>query len=120
MNDEEPLDLSSLDPTTDRRRMDRLIGALMTAAMPQLSRRRTPGTVLGQIVWWERPMLIAAALLGFAALSTLALVERNAIQAATESAWSTSVGVPAQLNRWIERGEAPSLEMALGLSDEGP
>jgi hypothetical protein len=120
MNEEEPVDLSSLDPTADRARFDRLIGSLLSAAAPELARRNQPRTVLGQIVWWERPMLIAATILGLAALSTLALVQRNSGSSAIESAWTTSVGVPAQLSGWVERGEAPSIEMALGFSEETP
>jgi len=120
MSDDSPLDLSSLDPGVDRRRFERSIGTLMAAASAELGRRRQPLSILGQIAWWERPTLIAAGILGLAALSTLALVEKAGVPTAVESVWTTSVGVPSPLSGWVEGGETPSVEAALGFPLEAP
>lgn len=122
MTDDDPLDLSPLDPTRNGARFDRTIAALLTRMAPELARRRSGRSVLAQIAWWERPMLIAAAILGLAALSTLAREHRNGSGgiATTEATWSAGVGVPAMYAGWAEGGRAPSLESALELTREAP
>lgn len=120
MTDDSRFDLSSLDPSADPVRLTRSIAAVMARSGSELARRRAAGSVLGQLAWWERPMLIAAAILGLAALSTLALVEPGGLPAEAETTWSSAMGVPSHLTDWVERGQAPSLESALGFPVEAP
>ena len=119
MTDDNRLDLSSLDPTADRARLDLAMWRLMSRSGHELARRRAARSVLGQIAWWERPVLMAAAILGLVSLSTLALVSRGA-KRPSPSGWSSAIGVPAQLTGWVEVGQIPTLESAFGIDPEAP
>jgi hypothetical protein len=120
MTDDKRLDLSPLDPTRNRAGFDRRVAEILTRAAPELARRRAGGSVLGQIGWWERPMLIAAAILAVVALGTLVQGHRGTSGTTAEATWSAGVGVPAGYAGWAEGGHAPSLETALGYAQEAP
>lgn len=119
MTDHDRLDLSGLDPAADPARLERIMGRLMSRSASELTRRRATNSVLGQIAWWERPVLMAAAILGLVSLSTLALVSRGA-KRPSPSGWSSAIGVPAQLTGWVEVGQIPTLESAFGIDPEAP
>jgi hypothetical protein len=120
MTDDGRFDFSALDPRHDSARFDRSVAAVVAGSAPELARRRASRSVLGQIAWWERPVLIAAAILGLAAISTLAVLESEAAPVAGEQTWSSAIGVPAHLTGWVERGQTPSFETAMGFATEAP
>jgi hypothetical protein len=117
--DDEFRDLAPLDPRLDPRRWERMVGGVMQAAAPELSRRTAapdPGLLL-LIHGWTRPALSTAAALA-AAAATVLMLRGPATPAATEEVLSTELGYPASVATWAETGDVPSVE-ELMLSLEG-
>ncbi|RMH23238.1 MAG: hypothetical protein D6701_00500 [Gemmatimonadetes bacterium] len=99
----------------------------MAAAAPELARRRAaasgPGTVLGQLERWTRPVLLASGGLAAAALAVLwfgggaaaGRVEAAAATAASTAGAASPAPVPSEailptrLALWVEGADVPTL-----------
>ena len=140
---DDPIDLTPLDPTADAPRFDRVVGAIVAGAAPELARRRAAAGlslaragVLGQLGRWHRPMLAAAALVMIVSLATVARVEPAdpdadalAAQAAEQSELAAAdsaaadstgarlaeaIGVPGTLAAWVGEERIPAPEELIG------
>ena len=99
MNDEK-VDLSSLDPTMDQQRWDRLVGSIADRAWSARKRRLT---VPLQLVTWARPVLAVAACLALVPWGASLLRNGESEQP------SASQQDPAYLlARWAAEDEKPS------------
>jgi hypothetical protein len=119
MNDDR-LDLSPLDPTTDPVRYERAVGRIMGAAALPLARRRARLTAVGQVSRWWRPMLAVAAAIALAAVGVLTLVEPAAAESDLASgSVAEAMGIPSGVVSWMTSGEPPTaIEFFGGLEVE--
>lgn len=64
--DDEPIDLSGLDPEWDKTNFERTVRKITVAAAPLLARRRLRGSIWWQLAQWRQPIFavgLAAVLL---------------------------------------------------------
>ncbi len=121
MNDDDPGSLRALDPGRDPERFERMVGAVLRAAAPELARRREAHAASASLLLglsdWLRPALAAAALLAFLALATLV---GGGAQADVEPppGLTEALGYPAPVATWVETERAPTVEELL-ISLEG-
>ena len=71
MNEQDPIDLSPLDPLRDARRWEGVVSATLARVDAVLAERERRQDPLAQIATWRRPVLIAASV----ALALLVPVE---------------------------------------------
>jgi hypothetical protein len=103
-----PIDLSSLDPTRDRARLDALARAISQDAMAARARRSSrPTDLLSELAGWMRPALAAAAIVLTAAVSTLAVTRRPATRSVASAA--DVLGIPRELMDLLHSTRTPSL-----------
>jgi hypothetical protein len=115
MEDDEKMDLSSLDPSRDAVRWERMIQSVANRAVAA----RQPAVVI-DLYRYARPLLALAA--AVAALTWLpALLAEKPGESARSAATSAVASDPvASLSEWAERGEVPAsadLFATLGGSD---
>lgn len=105
------IDFSALDPTRDEAHFEGLVSGIMKDAEPELERRRQRLTVVAQVGQWWRPLLAAAAIIIAVSLGTLwRLGETSGTVSGTvqESGIEETLGVPAQMARWVRADQLPS------------
>lgn len=71
MTDEDPIDLSALDPTMPPAAFARRLAGVRHAAQGALWRRRQAATPLGLVARWRLPLMAAMLLVMLASLATL-------------------------------------------------
>jgi hypothetical protein len=109
MNDQSPIDFSSLGPPIPADRFEALVAAAARHGEDELQRRRGGGGAVVRVVLaWRRPVL---ALAGLAAAAAIALLVRTGPAAQTQSIASSTVaealGIPAAYAESVE-GAAPA------------
>ncbi len=113
------IDFSPLDPSQEAERFDGIVRSIMTAAAPQLARRRGRASVFGQVGLWWRPVLAAAAITGIVALAALARLETAAPAPTADTGLAEALGVPEQIAQWVRSDEVPTpAELIVALEDE--
>jgi anti-sigma-K factor RskA len=104
MDDGRP-DLSPLKP--DPERADRAARAVLARAQGTLAgRKRTQGSVWGQLPAWERPLLAAAAMAAIVSIVVLLRVHPD-LQRGHEATLSEAAGIPAPFASWVESDQPP-------------
>lgn len=103
----ERVDLSPLDPTTDRLRYERLVRRIVDAAGPELARRAGEAGPLAVLGEWARPALTAAAIIAALALGALMATARGGGSAPPDTLVD-ALGVPAPAADWLEEGREPT------------
>ncbi len=101
------VDFNALDPTADPRRFDDTVRAITSGAASELVRRRAVASVVGQIVIWRRPLLMAATLTALVSGTALWHAHRSS-QAAQTSGVVEALGVPAFMASWVRADETPT------------
>lgn len=108
--DDDRIDFSSLDPTRDLDRFDRLVGSIMEQSGDELAHRRATSNPLMQLVNWKRPMLAAAAVIAMVSVGVLFGVEGSSgVEYAEESTGiAEAIGVPTLLAQGIRNNDMPT------------
>jgi hypothetical protein len=108
MNEQSPVDFSSLGPPVSPDRFEALVAAAVRRGGDELQRRRAGGAVVRVVLAWRRPVL---ALAGLAAAAAIVLLVRTGPAVQTQSRASDTVaealGIPAAYAESVE-GTAPS------------
>lgn len=122
MNDDDARPLRALDPGRDPERFERMVGAVLRAAAPELARRRgaagaAPAGLLLGLSDWLRPALATAALLAFLALASL-LGGGARADVEPPPGLTEALGYPAPVATWVETERTPTVEEVL-ISLEG-
>jgi hypothetical protein len=106
---DDPIDLSSLDPRTDRDHDLRVSRIVADGLAARRVRAAAPESVLGQLERWWRPALVAAALI-------LAVSIPTAIRSGRDLAGVSAVafppdrwGLPATVARLVQSDQAPTV-----------
>jgi hypothetical protein len=105
--DDDRIDFSSLDPTRDRDRFDRLVGSIMEQAADELENRRATSGPLMQLVNWKRPMLAAAAVIAMVSAGVLWQVKSPEVEEDTTGI-AEAIGVPSLLAQGIRNNDMPT------------
>ena len=104
---DERIDFSSLDPTRDQDRFDRLVGSIMEQAADELANRGVSSSPLMQLVNWGRPMLAAAAVIAMVSVGILWQVQSpEVVEESTGVA--EAIGVPSLLAQGIRNNDMPT------------
>lgn len=106
--EQERVDLSPLDPETDRLAYEGLIRRVMDAAAPELARRAGPLGPLALVAGWARPTLAAAAIVAALAAGALFTTDRPQPAALEAAGVVEALGVPAPAADWLEDGREPT------------
>ena len=112
MNDDfdDRIDFSTLDPTANADRFDRVVASILKASEPELATRRGRLGVIAEVGRWRRPMLAAAAL---AAMLSIIVLNRLPTTAEAEPTAESAgiveaLGVPTALADLMLAGELPA------------
>ena len=105
--DDNRIDLSSLDPTRDQARFDRLVGSIMGEAASELEARKGARNTLTLLVSWKRPMLAAAGLVAVVSCGILWRVQAPE-QIAEEIGVAEAFGIPSLLAEGIRANDMPT------------
>jgi len=104
MNDD-PLDLSPIDPTRDTERFEQMVAAIRFRSEAVFVRRRRRPTILDGVAGWWTPALAAAAVIAAAsAVSWIVALPASAQQ----SVLAEATGVPAAVADWAQTDATPS------------
>lgn len=118
--DEDPIDLTPLDPTLDAERWERRIAAITALAAPELARRAAAGSLPLVLVGWFRPALAAAAVLALCAGGSLALL-RGGAGSSEPAVAAEALHLPAPVALWLGDDQPPSVaELAMAVRAGGP
>lgn len=104
---EDRIDFSSLDPTQDQDRFDRLVGSVMEQAADELTRRGVSSNPLMQLLNWKRPMLAAAAVIAMVSGGILWQVQAP-VGVEETTGVAEAIGVPSLLAQAIRYNEIPT------------
>jgi hypothetical protein len=120
--DEQPIDLTALDPTLDRERWERRISTIAALARPQLARRRaaseSPSLVL---LGWFRPALSAAAALALCAGAALAMLLQGQAGTPEPALAAEALRLPAPVALWLGEDQPPSVaDLAFAVQGNQP
>ncbi len=102
--DEDRLDLSPLDPSTDAVHWEALLSAIRQQAAPELAWRASRTGVLGLLGRWAWPALAAASIVAALSGGALALIR-------PQQTWVPVVrviGVNEPVQAWLEEGRSPT------------
>ena len=113
---DEPVDLSALDPASDRLRMERLVREISRRAAPKLAERRRSSrqqiNVYDLMLRWRRRLIAASALIAVPAITATLwrsadtqLAADSSTQLASELAMS--LGVPLDLLPYLTLEQPP-------------
>ncbi|MFP4623012.1 MAG: hypothetical protein ACOCVZ_03320 [Gemmatimonadota bacterium] len=106
--EQEPMDLSPLDPQADQLAYERLIHRIMDAAAPELARRAESVGPLALVAGWARPTMAAAAVLAAFAAGALLTTDRPMEAAAEPASMVDALGIPAPAAQWLEEEREPT------------
>ena len=117
---DEPLDLSPLDPRADPVRWEGLVGAIVRAAGAELARRRSdPRGVLDVVARWWRPTLAAAATVAAVATLGLALTADPAGEPAPAAGLVEAFRLPEPVSAWLAEDRGPTAaDVVVALQEE--
>jgi hypothetical protein len=107
--DEDPIDLTPLDPTLDAGRWERRIAAITALAAPELARRAAAGSLPLVLVGWFRPALAAAAILALCAGGSLALFRQGDAGSSEPAVAAEALQLPAPVALWLGDDQPPSV-----------
>jgi len=102
----ERIDLSLLDLAANRR--EGRVRAILAAARPELARRAEPGTPLGLLALWARPVLRIAAVLAILAAAVIVTQERHTAVLAQAGGVAEALRIPAPVAEWIANDRGPT------------
>jgi hypothetical protein len=107
--DGERLDLSPLRSGPDADREDRLVGAIMRRAAPELTRRASRAGVLGMLGNWMWPTLAAAAVAALISGTVLARVQSDTddVGGLLLGGVVPALGLAEPVSAWLDEGRAP-------------
>jgi hypothetical protein len=107
--DNDPLDLSALDPTRDAAHFRALTSAIARDAMQGRARRlASPRDILGELAAWARPTLAAAAVVLVVAASVL-VRSRSAVPARPVASATDVLGIPQPLMDLMHSTRPPTI-----------
>jgi hypothetical protein len=109
MLEDEPLDLSPLDPTADRPRFEAAVRSIAAEAAARRAAKVIPLTPLSVLAAWRRPLAAAATIVGVASAAALASTGRQSASAGPSSV-AVASGVPSPLADALEGGSLPGPE----------
>ena len=117
---DERIDLSPLDPTSDREQFDRVVHRVAEAAAPVLARRRATNSAMGQIARWRVPTMAAAAAVVLIALTVISRNDTESTDFTTPPAvqWAQALGMPSTFAAWVNGGETPTTAEVLSAFGE--
>lgn len=108
-NSDQPIDLSSLDPTRDTARFERAVASINERARDGLAARRGQADAIAMLARWKRPMLAAAALVALISGTILFSVRVPPPDfAAQTDGIAEAMGIPEALARWIDADRLPT------------
>ena len=108
---------SPLDPAQEPQRWEELISAIVTAARPELARRRATADVPGVLRQWARPALATAATVALLMTAAGLLGGAGSTAEATEAPLASAV-VPESYAAWLVAGYEPTVtELVLALEE---
>ena len=116
--DDNPIDLSPLDPAHNREDFEQRLRRIRTAAEPELSRCRARLTVWGILSAWRWPVAVSAAAVAVLALTfgtQSATEQRTTVQS---DDLSDALGMPALMTGWIATDSMPATGDLLYPSEE--
>jgi len=118
--DPQRLDLSSLDPTANSERWERLVHTIMQRAAPELARRAAAVDPVGMLSSWIRPLIPAAAALAAASAGLLLWSARDGGTAvANVPGVVEALQIPRPAADWLVEGRGPSLQDLLAALEGG-
>jgi len=120
--DEQPIDLTALDPTLDRERWERRISTISALARPELARRaaasESPSLVL---LGWFRPALSAAAALALCAAAALAMLLQGTSGTPEPALAAEALRLPAPVALWLGEDQPPTVaDLAFAVQGNQP
>ena len=107
MDERASTDGFDLDPLADPLRWEGLVVAVVTAAGPELARRRRRRDLAGVVLDWARPALSAAAVVALL-VSAAAVVGQRGTDAAEATPLAAAV-VPEAFAAWLVAGYEPTV-----------
>ncbi len=108
-NGEQPIDLSSLDPTRDTARFERVVASINARASDQLAARRSQTNAIAMLARWKRPMLAAAAVVVLISGTILFSVRVPPPDLAPQTdGIAEAMGIPEALAQWIDDDRLPT------------
>ena len=108
-NGNRPIDLSSLDPTRDRARFERVVGSINARARGELAARRGQTNAIAMLARWKRPMLAAAAMVALISGTILFNVRVPQPYFAPQTdGIAEAMGIPEALAQWIDADGLPT------------
>lgn len=109
----------ALDPAGHPRRWEELVSEIVTAASPELERRRAGADVPGVLLRWARPALATAATVVLV-VSGAALLEGPGSTAEADETPLASAVVPESYAAWLVAGYEPTVtELVVALEEVG-
>ena len=117
---DDPIDLSSIDPTADTARFNQIVASTLDQVTGQLANRRARNGIVGQLGLRLRPMLAAAAVIALIAAGTLLREPASTTTVATADAptdIAEAMGVPGPLASWVASEELPPATELLGATE---
>ncbi len=108
-NGDRPIDLSSLDPTRDRARFERVVASINERASDELAARRSQTNAIAMLARWKRPMLAAAAVVALISGTILFSVRVPPVDLAPQTdGIAEAMGIPEALAQWIDDDRLPT------------
>ncbi len=117
--DREMLDLSSLDPSRNVTRWERLIGRIMERARPELALRSSDSGVLSLLGKWAWPALAAAGVVAVVSGAALALTRRQVQDADITDGIVHFLGIAEPVSVWLDTERAPTTDDVILLVEGG-
>jgi hypothetical protein len=102
----EPVDLGPVGADADADRFERLVGAVMARARPELERRAASQPVLGVLGRWAWPTLAAACIAAVA--SSIVLLSAGELDPRPGAAVAQQAGFSTLLPEWLAESRTPS------------
>jgi hypothetical protein len=116
---EERFDFSALDPTREPERFETVVRSISAAATPELAARRARANVFGEVAGWWRPLLAAAAVIGFVSAGAITRWGPTDDAAVADVGVAEAMGVPEQVAQWVRSDELPTpAELLVTLESE--
>jgi hypothetical protein len=118
--DDDRVDLSAVDPTLDRDRLEGAVGRIVRSAEPELAARRRASSAIALIATWRRPMLAAAALVLVIGASVLIEVPQRDPGPAAPQRLAQTLRIPSTVAGWMMADDVPTPAQLLALFAEEP
>jgi hypothetical protein len=107
--DPQRIDLSPLDPTSDRQRWERLVDGIVSRSGPELARRAARAGLLGTLGNWLWPALSAAAVLAVISGAAMAVTQDEARgRAEVAGGVVQALDLAAPVSYWLDEDRPPT------------